>query len=197
MGYFTFTFANKTLIEKSYGYDRRCVLGYGAKGYIALPKGFENLYQDSSIVVNRSTGYAFVKENFYDGYGMFGEHDIYEVVVEINKGYLVECINKVMDANLDETKTDGYQDEMVRKRKLWIEIATKYEADASEEELEELFGTEYYKDSPNLWNEWKRHLGIFLACYKRDNELLHFPLKVVSSTRKVIYEQLPASDSTQ
>lgn len=196
MGYFTFTFANKDC-KKDEWEDYKCSqkLGYGQRGYIALPKECINLYPDAYI--NHEIGRAFLKVEAYDGYGMFGVHDIYEVVVEINKGYLVECINKVMDANLDETKTDGYQDEMVRKRKLWIEIATKYEADASEGELEELFGTEYYKDSPNLWNEWKRHLGIFLACYKRDNELLHFPLKVVSSTRKVIYEQLPASDSTQ
>ena len=75
MGYFTFTFANKQLIEKSYGYDRSCILGYGYKGYIALPKGFEKLYQDSSILINKTTGYAFIKENIVSRAKKFDDKD--------------------------------------------------------------------------------------------------------------------------
>lgn len=200
MGYFTFTFANKTLIEKSYGYDRRCVLGYGAKGYIALPKGFENLYQDSSVIVNKSTGYAFIKENFYDGYGMFGEHDIYDVIVDINKGYIKEALEKQKELALKYCKEHGYTEEQASREKekyeSYLKIAKMVDDNVAEDEIIKEFikmtGMNYDFEK----QEWKRYLGIQIACYARDNELLKYPLKVTSSTR-VIYEDLPITHSTQ
>ena len=193
MGYFTFTLANKEPIETQYGYASSCKLGYGSKGYIAIPKECKNLYLDA-LTNNYGT---FIKENFYDGYGIFGSHDIYDVIVEINKGYLVDAINKITEQKYqDERNSESYRNSILEKGKFYSKLAKMYESGISEEQIQEEFGKTHYKNNPDLWKEWKRYLGIYLSCYKNDNELLHFPLKVTSSSR-VRYEDLPASDSTQ
>ena len=199
MGYFTFTFANKQLIEKSYGYDRSCILGYGYKGYIALPKGFEKLYQDSSILINKTTGYAFIKENYYDGYGMFGTHDIFDVIVDINKGYIKEALEKQMKLNLEHDKDKVSKEQLKREKakyNFYLEIAEMVDKNSNEDEIINKFMKRNDMNYEFAKKEWKRYLGIQISCYQRDNELLKYPLKVVSSSR-VIYEDLPASDNTQ
>lgn len=177
MGYFTWTFANKEVKETKYGYTSSSKLGYGYRGYIALPK-------DCSItgknVVENKDGYKFIKEDFYDGYGMFGSFDAYDVVVDINKGFLAAAVEKIA-AKDATTKKDTY-----------LKLARMYDSSASEDELSKLFEA----SGVSLYGEWKRNLGIYLACYKSDNELLKYPLKIVSTTR-CRYEDLPCSDSTQ
>lgn len=180
MGYFTWTLANKPAVWKGWDYASSCKLGYGHMGYIALPKGFENLYPD--VHINKKTGRGFIKESFYDGYGMFGKHDVYDVIVDINKGYLKEFFDKSSAKKIQNN--------------VYAKIAEAFENGRDEKYLEELFGKTVYPKSPNLWGEWKRHLGICISCYLVDNKNLHYPLKIVSSSR-VIYEDLPASDSTQ
>ncbi len=182
MGCFTFTFANKKLEYNQYGcYLSKCKLGYGYRGYIALSKNFSTLYPD--LVFNKE-GYPFIKENYYDGYGMFGVHDIYDVVVDMNKGHLVEALNRL------KIKGKKYNN-------LYYTIAKMLDDGMSDSDIT----TNVEKDCCNLNDryliiDWKRCLGIRLACYLEDNELLPYPLKVVS-TLNCNYDELPASDSTQ
>lgn len=179
MGYFTWTFANKEIKETKYGYASSCTLGYGYRGYIALPKGCNITGKN---VVENKEGYKFIKDDYYDGYGMFGSFDAYDVVVDINKGHLAEAVEKIAGKHSFRDSQDA----------IYLQLARMYDAAASEDELEKLF--EESKVSP--YGRWKRNLGIYLSCYKCDNELLKYPLKIVSSTR-CKYEELPCSDSTQ
>ena len=179
MGYFTWTFANREIKKVGYGYASSCTLGYGYRGYIALPKDCS--ITGKNVVVNKD-GYKFIREDYYDGYGMFGEHDVYDVIVDINKGYLKEFFDKSPAEKIQNN--------------VYAKIAEAFENGRDEKYLEEVFGKTVYPKSPNLWGEWKRHLGIHISCYLTDNEKLHYPLKIVSSSN-IIYEDLPASDSTQ
>lgn len=172
MGYFTWTFANRQIKETKYGYARSCVLEYGNRGYIALPKGIT--YEGC---VYNSEGYAFIKEDFYDGYGMFGKYDVYDIVADLNKQDAVEFLSR-------EGATWG--DKLLPIAKAWL-------AGKSEEEIIEVVKANGFETYPE---EWKRHIGISMSCYDRDQELLKYPLKIVSSTR-CRYEDLPYSHSTQ
>ena len=46
--------------------------------------------KDVYVLIPKKFGGGHIKESFYDGYGIFGGHDIYELVVDWNKDYLEE-----------------------------------------------------------------------------------------------------------
>jgi len=194
MGCFTWTLANKKRRETEWGYAPSCKLGYDCAGYIALPQGFEHLYDDVQIASN---GRGFISEAWYDGYGMFGEHDAYDVVVDVNKGYLVDTLEKIKIKEFDRCKTQEQINNTAEKYDKYIEIAKMFEVNKPENEIVDCFKkTLENPQCYSLAKEWKRNLGILLSCYLEDNMLLKYPLKIVNSTN-VIYENLEPSDSTQ
>ncbi len=195
MGYFTWTFANRKVKSLGYGYASSSKLGYGYKGYIALPKGSEIVGEN---VVENSSGHKFIKEEFYDGYGMFGSFDVYNVVVDINKGYIKEALKKQFVARLKRTNHSEKEmecDKIVYD--FYLEIADLVDNNADEDKIIHKF-MEYENVGYGFAKEeWKRYLGIHISCYKEDNELLKYPLKIVSSIRNIVYEDLPISITTQ
>ena len=82
MGCFTWTFADKKVEKRKsgWGYKNSCILKHGQVGFIALPLGFT--YSDAVI---NNEGRSFLAETYYGSYGMFGNHDAYDVVVDLNK----------------------------------------------------------------------------------------------------------------
>ena len=157
MGIFTWKFAD----------DRRKRLQYGGKGYIAMPDG------------------SFIGTDCYGGYGMFGSHDAYDVVTDLNKPYL----DKVF-ADLEVRHPDGFFGSDLK------DIAIAYMND--DEELRKKLLEEYDDRFGWIKPDWKRNIGITIACMEEDNEKLPFPLKIVSTTSlKVPYAKLPISISTQ
>lgn len=157
MGYFTWKFAD----------DRRKKLQYGGKGFIAMPDG------------------TFVGESRYDGYGMFGDVDAYDAVVDMNKPYLSE----IFDA-LERRRGKDFVGAELRK------VAEAYSAGDDETlktEVEALA-----ERTPYLREEWKRNVGIAISCWDEDNSALPFPLKITSTDKpNKPYAELKPSVSTQ
>lgn len=50
----------------------------------------DNVRRDVYVLVPKEFGGGHIKEECYDGYGRFGKHDIYDLVVDWNREYLEE-----------------------------------------------------------------------------------------------------------
>lgn len=53
--------------------------------------------KDVYVLVPEEFGGGHIKETCYDGYGHFGGHDIYELVVDWNKGYIDRILSRKVD----------------------------------------------------------------------------------------------------
>lgn len=120
-------------------------------------------------------------EYHYDGYGTFGGYDIYELVVDWNKEDLKEIFNR-----FDE-KHFAYD---------FKKVAEMYADDVPEEEI-----TEYVKqlvgEDCYLVREWKREIGIAIACEDEDNDALKYPIKITTLKTHKKYGELYPSYNTQ
>lgn len=118
------------------------------------------------------------KETDYEGYGVFGGRDVYELVVEWNREYLTpDNINKPERSSFVKGQSgDVYFANALEQYKTWCDIIQAYAAGASDAYIEELYG----KDLPfRPADEWKRNLGIQIACYNVDHVKLKYPIKIV------------------
>jgi hypothetical protein len=133
-------------------------------------------------------GKCFIQEKYYDGYGIFGKHDIFDVVVDINKGHLADFVNN--------DKVDSWA---FGKKEYLIEIAEAVDKNLSEEEIEKIAEKAFEPLKEKMpWlatKEWKRHLGIAISD-DENNARLPYPLKIVDTT-DCVYEDLPISYSCQ
>lgn len=175
MGCFTWTLANRKIKKTGWGYDSSCNFGYGHTGYIALPKGIT--YE--GCIFNKR-GYAFIEEKFYDGYGMFGYHDVFDVIADINKECAVEFFSN---------PNAVWREKLLPIAKFWTSDKCKSDEDV----------TEYAQKIGFMCpEEWKRHIGIAMTSYDEDQARIKYPLKIVSSINcKKNYEDLPFSHTTQ
>lgn len=124
--------------------------------------------RDVYVLIPKEFGGGHIKEECYDGYGRFGGHDVYDLVVDWNINHLEQVY-----ANEDTWKCE------------WIKTPLTHEdferVKAGEMPVQE-----------------KRHLGIALACYDKDNERLHYPIKITHDPNAVYEECSPSmSDPNQ
>ena len=175
MGFFTWTDARRYPAKTKCGdWHLRDIIHYGGYAKIVLP--------DNSTV----------ETDCYDGYGLFGEGDsvdAYDVVVDMNKPYLPEIMEKLKKKS--------------RNGKFW---GSEYSGLACCYARDDIQGFEREMDRLRhdlklsehmLTREWKRTIGIAIACEDENNASLPFPLKITSSRRKVKYANLVPSFSTQ
>lgn len=118
------------------------------------------------------------KETDYEGYGEFGGHDVYDLVVDWNRRYLTpenihrpERTNYVMGAEGDA----GFERAM-QKYLMKCQGIKELAAGASDDYMREKYGNVFgYGDG----SDWKRCLGIDIACYDEDHVKLRYPIKIV------------------
>lgn len=118
------------------------------------------------------------KESDYEGYGEFGGHDVYDLIVDWNRKYLtVENLHRPdrdnWPADVDGDAAFGRAMEKYLKKCQGIkELA----AGASDAYMLEKYGNVFgYGDG----SDWKRCLGIDIACYDEDHVKLRYPIKIV------------------
>ena len=122
----------------------------------------------------------YIETSSYGGYGCFNGHDVYELVVEWNRAKLKEILadRKIQTSVCEKPfyMTEKFVESLME----------------SDERAQEYINDRVNPDS-YLITDWKRNLGIYLACYDKDNESLPFPIKITKST-DYSYEELPASE---
>ena len=113
---------------------------------------------------------------------MFGSHDAYDVVTDMNKLYLKEVFEKLEKQN-------------PRHFGLGLkELATAYSRDM---EISGLIEDICRKYGEYLRKDWKRNIGITISAETADNASLPYPLKIVSPENTKKYEELKPSILTQ
>ncbi len=159
MGYYTWKSSEK----------HRKSIGYGG-GYFAV------VLPDNSRI----------ETDYYNGYGSFGCHDLYEVVVDQNRDYL----GKVWDRILKSDRHFGLS--LTPVVQAYIEGGDSLAQSTAETLCNEGKLSEY------LRYEWKRNIGIAIACEDKDNRALPYPLKVIGNKEcKLTYDELLPALCTQ
>ena len=150
MGYFTWTLANKAPEKNKTGWDYKtsCKLRYGA---IVCP--------DNTLI----------PEPCYEGYGMFGDHDVYDLVVDWNKDHLTDIPQ--MPGFKPWGRTEAYH-----------AIMLAYQND-DQAALQAAIDSAANDDPSMRTGE--------------NNALIPYPIKIVNCKRPRPYDQLRPSISTQ
>jgi hypothetical protein len=166
MGFFTWTDARREPRKRKNGdYSIADKIGYGGYAKVVCP-------DDTEII-----------EQYYDGYGEFDGHDIYDLVVDWNKNYLEDIFNQMSEDHW------GYR---------FKEIAIAFQNDdtyALNKEIARLIDS--YGEPQWIRDEWKRHIGITIACGDKDNMNLPYPIKITTTKWHRKYDELYPSLSCQ
>ena len=142
--------------------ENRVIIGKNKKSYVLIPKEF---------------GGGHIVTNCYDGYGFFGGHDIFELIAEWNRKQLLEI-----------RKIPNWEHERDEDLTPIIEAFVK----GGDKAVQNLLNTTYKKEKSWLETEWKRSIGIELACYDEDNARLPYPIKIASNENAVYEKEGPS-----
>ena len=152
------------------------------------------------VLIPKEFGGGHIEESSYDGYGHFGGRDIFELVAEWNRNELGEQMLRskpqkksyggLWSYEIDELRKQGLSEEEINKkdeeaqeenyqnalkrRECSIRRMEDYRAGKSDEEMTEKYG-----------EEWKRGIGIDIACYDEQNAALKYPIKITHSNTAV------------
>lgn len=117
-----------------------------ADSYLLVPPPFQNKYG------------KYILETCYDGYGRFGNYDVYDLIIEWNREMIPEIIRRMKNGNWH----CSYNEDDIKELEYFYEIG----------EFKSL-------SEHNTFRE-KRWLGILIACYDEDNFALEYPIKITS-----------------
>ena len=125
----------------------------------------DNVADDVYVLVPKEFGGGHILETEYDGYGNFGGYDIYDLVADWNKEYITsDAIRKPVRKQYRE-KTD-YQ-RALKRYNYEVDRLKDFKADTDDKTMVEKYG-----------KNWKREIGIDIACYDEDNARLKYPIKI-------------------
>lgn len=156
MGCFSWMFADYANLRN---------LKLGEKGYLCCP---DNQYLCAAD---------------YDGVGIFGGQDVYDLVADWNRKFLSQNPDFAILKDVKEKN----------KKLLPVSQAPWYAAYADLSKTREEVVDFYKQTTGQTFVEW-RYIGIEIACYNEQNAKLRFPIKV-TKTCKCGYDMLPASMS--
>lgn len=146
-----------------YADDRRKKLRVGGYGVVVCP-------YNTCIV-----------ETCYRGYSRFDLCDVYDLVAEWNRPFLKNIYKKVREIDLLNHRYSYYVPQII--------IETYQER--GEEETQKLVNSREDKNS-SFRTEWKRNIGIDIACEPEHNVILPYPIKIASALG-YIYKELKPS----
>ena len=176
----------------------------------------DNVHGDVYLLIPAKFGGNYYHTNYYDGYGNIGI-DVYDAVVDWNKDYLAEIIEKKKKPKLED-----YSDKLgwFERERLEEKLGRKLTEEETEEEGKKQ-QQEYYKRALSDYefrllrardysiysdehmkqkygDDYKRTIGIDIACYDKDNASLPYPIKIVHKANMSYEQALPSmSDPDQ
>ena len=167
---------------------------YKADTYLLVPPPFQEKYGKA------------IYEGCYDGYGRFGKYDVYDLIAEWNREFLSE------DMLRDKPKLENYGGLYdFEKRSLAEQGYSEEEINAKDLEQKQKYfenGMARYKESvqrlldyksglsdaemAKKYNkDWKREIGIDIACYDEQNASIPYSIKI--TTKPMAYETVEPS----
>ena len=161
----------------------------------------DNKVRDVYVLIPKEFGGGHIKETCYDGYGNFGGHDVYELVATWNRKPLSDKPNYIFPHAVERAqrilqhyKWDSDYSERIDlqlRDKTWYEFYSNLSF--SEDKV-----VEYMKEVGGMiFPEW-RCIGIDLACYDEDNEVLPYPIKITHNPNAIYEDCMPSkSDPNQ
>lgn len=176
MGFFTWTDAKNnpsTLKLTKHGdYYRKDLIEYDGFAKVVCPDNCE------------------IIENCYEGYGIFGKYDVFELVVDWNKEYLEDIFKKISCDPTSEKYRFGYR---------YKDIAIAYQNDDKillQKSIDKLIQEE--KEGKYLRTDWKRVIGITISCDSNFSDMIvPYPIKITTIKKHVKYDELYPSISCQ
>ena len=142
----------------------------------------DNRRTDVYVLVPQEFGGGHIKETYYDGYGRFGGHDIYDLVADWNRNFLNQhMLEDVIAKKWGKDDIEWYQKALYRQITSVARIIDFKSGKVSDDAMKEKYGKDY-----------KRVIGIDIACYDEQNAALPYPIKITHNPNAV-YEDCEPS----
>lgn len=150
--------------------------------YVLVPEEFKDIYK------------SHIEEHCYDGYGHFGQYDIYDLVADWNRDYIDAenfenyCLRTPKLEQFSGTK------ETKEEQRYYYERALA--SNKKEKQMLKDFCNHKYNDIEMIQmygKDYKRLIGINIACYDEDNAMLKYPIKITYD-KDAIYEDCNMSN---
>ena len=187
MGQFSWIYSdtNKQLID-----NRR------ADTYLLVPPPFQAKYGKT------------IYESCYDGYGNFGGYDVYDLVAEWNREFLSKDMLReepkfknyggLYPFEKERLRKEGLSEEEIEKkdfeqRNYYYNLAVKRHQTVIERLNDYKNGMSDKEMFLKYGENWKREIGIDIACYDEQNESIPFSIKI--TTKEMEYNSVAASKS--
>jgi len=129
--------------------------------------------RNSYVLVPEEFGGGHFEEPWYEGYGCFGGHDVYELVADWNRATL----------DLDASSSKGWCEWHCGSAERARRFFDDFKANVGDATMRERYGEDY-----------KRTVGIVIACYDDDNAALKYPIKITHDP-EAVYEDCEPSKS--
>lgn len=124
----------------------------------------DNVY----VLVPKEFGGGHILETEYDGYGNFGGYDIYDLVADWNKEYITsDAIKKPVREQYDDKEKEKYYQQALKTYNCEVNRLKDFKDNIDNKIMVERYG-----------KDWKRGIGIDIACYDEDNARLKYPIKI-------------------
>ena len=140
---------------------------------------------DVFVLVPKEFGGGHIKEPFYDGYGHFGGFDIFDLVAEWNRKELTHQMLMPLDPTKWGKDDTPYYEWAVERHLASLRRMMDFKSGSiPDDEMEAMHGGE----------DFKRLIGIDIACYDKQNFSLPYPIKITHDP-SAVYEKCEPSKS--
>ena len=129
----------------------------------------DNVIADVFLLIPQEFGGGSYHESCYNGYGMFGSHDVYEEVATWNrKNITTDNIEKpVRSAWPCDTEGNKWYQLAVSRYEKQCKRLIDFRSGKTPAEMTALYGRDYL-----------REIGIDIACLDSQNKALKYPIKI-------------------
>ena len=163
----------------------------------------DNTTEDVYVLVPKEFGGGHILETEYNGYGIFGGHDIFDLVAEWNRNYITidnlstkpvrEDYGGLWKDEIENLKKQGYSDKEIKvKDDEMREHHFQRALNNYEQQILMLKDFQSEKSDVEMcviyYDDWKRNLGIGIACYDYQNAGLKYPIKITHNPN-LTYEE--------
>lgn len=144
------------------------------------------MVKDSYLLIPLPFGGGHVLERCYNGYGRMGIYDIYELAAEWNRTWIMESF-------FPKPEREDYGDDEDG-RKYYESAIKAYEWKCRRlHDYNSRNGRSDAYMTAKYGTDWKREIGIDIACCDEDNARLKFPIKIAAYSSSVYEDCGPSA----